>query len=107
MRASILEADARAGDEVFHRARHQHLACVRARCHASAYVHGETTDVRAHDLALAGVQPRADLQPDLGHRVPDRHRAADTARRAVEGGEEAVASSVDLASAEVRELPAD
>jgi hypothetical protein len=58
-------------------------------------------------LALAAVQPRADLQAQLTDAPDDRGSAPDRARRSVEGGEEAVPRRVDLAAAEPHELAAD
>ncbi len=47
-------------------------------------------------LALAGVQTGPDVQPQPLDLVDDLGRAANGARRAVEGGQEAVADRLDL-----------
>ena len=59
------------------------------------------------DLDLAGVQADPDLETEIGRRVSDRSRAADRARRPVEGGEEPVAGRLHFATAERLELVAD
>src|SRR5262245_3417414 len=51
-------------------------------------------------------EPGADGQAKLAHSVDDRTGAADSPRRPVERGEEAVARGVDLAPAEPQQLPA-
>ena len=56
-------------------------------------------DVAADELDLAGVQSRAYLEPEAVHRIADRARAPDRARRAVERREEAVADDPDLMTA--------
>ena len=61
-------------------------------------------DLVAAELALAGVQARAHVEAERATHVRDRPRAADRARRPVEGGEEPVAGRVDLAPAEALEL---
>ena len=66
-------------------------------------VDGDAADVVAHHLALARVDARADADALLLGGVEDRARAADRARRAVEGGEEAVAGRLHLAAAEALE----
>src|SRR5581483_1689907 len=55
---------------------------------------------------LARVQTGAHVQAELLHLPRDRLRAAHAARRAIEGGEVAVARSVDLAPAMAPELTA-
>ena len=51
-------------------------------------------------------RPGADFEPELAHPVRDRLSAAHSSDRPVEGGEEAIAGGVDLASPEAAELPA-
>src|SRR5262249_26067496 len=65
---------------------------------------GQPADLLADDLALARVKPAAHLEIERPHFVPYPARAADRARGSVEGGKEAVAGRVDLASAESRQL---
>ena len=64
-------------------------------------------DVVAAQLALAGVQPDADRQAQLAQLLDDVAAAADRPRRAVEGGQEAVADGLDLAPAPAAQLVAD
>jgi hypothetical protein len=70
-------------------------------------VHGDAADLRAVELALAGMDAGADLDAELPHGLSGRERAADGARRTVEGGEEAVARRVHLPAAEAVELAPD
>ena len=74
---------------------------------AGSDVDRDPGDLLADDLALAGVQAGADLEPELAYGGSDRLRAADCSDRPVEGGEEPVAGRVDLATAEAAELLAD
>ena len=61
---------------------------------------GDPRDLVAEQLALAGVKAGPELEPQVVRAVADRHGTADRAGGAVEGGEEPVASGVDLATAE-------
>src|SRR5262249_57085902 len=72
-----------------------------------ADVHGEASDVVAHDLDLTRVQPDAHLQAQLPSAVAYRLGAADRARRPVERREQSVADRLDLAAREAFELTAD
>ena len=74
---------------------------------AGADVNREAAQLGAHHFALAGVEPRAHVQAEGRDGVADRAGAAHRARRAIEGGEEAVAGGVDLATAVTFELAAD
>src|SRR5512133_2151678 len=82
--AAILEVDSGPADEVLHGARDEHLAGLGERCHTRADVHRDAADLAVHELALARVQARADLQVDRANAVADRARAADRPRRPVE-----------------------
>src|SRR2546423_13682646 len=105
--AALLEGDPGAGDEVAHRARDEHLARACEGGDARAGVEGGPAHLPVRDLALAGVEPGAELEPEAAHAVPDRAGGADRSRRPVEGGEEAVPGGVDLAAAVADELAAD
>src|SRR5271156_3048917 len=62
-------------------------------------------DVIADQLTLAGVHADADLDPEFARRAGYRQRTSQRARRwAVEGRQEAIADSLDLAPGEAREL---
>src|SRR3954471_5053369 len=67
----------------------------------------DASDVVAHQLDLAGVQPGTDLESQGTDTVADRDRATDRARRAIEGREESVAGRVDLPAAMALELTSD
>src|SRR5204863_2275452 len=58
-------------------------------------------------LHLTRVQAGPDLDAEVGYGIADRTCATDGPRRAVEGGEEAVPSRVDLQAAEPLEEPPD
>src|SRR5918912_3540752 len=105
--AALLEGDPRAGDEVAHRARDEDLTRPGQRRDPRAGVDGDPAHLPVRELALAGVEPCAELEPEAAHAVADRARGADRACGPVEGGEEAVAGGVDLAPAVARELAAD
>ena len=53
------------------------------------------------------MEPDAHVDAELAGAVPDRQRAADRARRAVERGQEAVAGRLDLATRKPLELTAN
>jgi hypothetical protein len=59
------ELDTGAGDEVFDRARDEHFAWVRGLRHPRSDVHGDPAGLTGHHLALTGLQPGADLEPEL------------------------------------------
>src|SRR5438105_14601275 len=103
----LLERDPRAGDEVADGARDQHLSRVCLSRDARARVHGDPTHLAVHQLALTGMEARPQLETEGPDRVSDRARRANRPRRPVEGGEEAVARGVDLATAKPRQLLPD
>src|SRR4029079_3864834 len=88
--AGIDEDKTRAGGQILHRARDQHLGRAGERADAGADHHADPTDLAVDRLDLAGVHPRPDLQVERLQGLPDRLRAAHRARRAVERGAEAV-----------------
>ena len=65
---------------------------------------GDAGHLAPHELALSGVQPRADLQPDLANGVADRAGAANPSCRPIERSEEPVAGRVRLVTSEALEL---
>src|SRR5918911_699338 len=105
--AALLEGDPGAGDEVAHRARDEDLTRPGQRRHPRAGVDGDPAHLPVRELALAGVEPRPELEPESPDRLLDRVSRPDRACRPVKGGEEAVAGGVDLATAVARELAAD
>jgi hypothetical protein len=70
-------------------------------------VDGEAGDLVPEELDLTGVKPGAHLEPEGPHAVAHGAGAADSARGAVEGGQEAIARGVDLTAAEPAELAPD
>jgi hypothetical protein len=59
---AVLKRDPRSRHQVFHRARHEHLAGPGQRREAGAGVHGDAAELVTHHLALAGMEPHPDLQ---------------------------------------------
>src|SRR5262245_14271633 len=104
MLAALLEHDARAGDEILHGLGDEHLAGACEARHAGTRRHRDPTQLSLDPLALAGVEPGTDLQPERANCLPDRQRALDRAAGAVERREEAVAGGVELLAAEPRQL---
>src|SRR3954451_20389741 len=106
--AAPVELQARADDRPVDRARGQHLAGLRHPGDARGDVDGHAADVVADQLALARVQPRAQLDAQAADRLHDRARAAQrVGRRTVEGGQERVADGLDLAPAVALDLAPD
>src|SRR6476659_11220439 len=63
--------------------------------------------ILSDDLALTGVETRADFQAELAERRRDRGGAPDHSDGSVERREESIAGCVDLGSSETTELLAD
>ena len=105
-RTQVLELDPRARHQVLHRARDEHLARPGLGGHSCADADGDSRELAVVQLTLAGVQARAQVEPELADMGDDRLRTADGARRPVEGREEAVARGVELLATEAGELAA-
>src|SRR6266508_6156726 len=86
----VREAQARAGHQILHRARDQHLSRVGEARDPRADVYSNPAEAVAHQLALTRVKPGPDLQAQLPHGVHSRARTADGPGRPVEGREEAI-----------------
>ena len=78
--AAIREAKTRARDQLFHGTGHQDLAG-RGRRRRGGDVNRDAAHVVADQLALAGVQASADLDPEGADAVTDGARAADRPAR--------------------------
>src|SRR5215218_3034426 len=78
--SALLELDARARDEVLDGLRDQHLPRPRQRSDARARVDREAAHLVAVELAFAGVDARADLEPTVRNRIANRGRTPDGAR---------------------------
>ena len=107
MEAAIIKAQTRPGDEVPHRARHEHLAGVRHRGDPCPDVHGDAANVIAGKHDLAGVNSGADLETDSAHGRRDLLGTPDGPCRSVERGQKAVAGRVHLATAVAGDEPRD
>src|SRR5205807_8938792 len=101
------EHDPGTGDEVANGAGDEHLPRAGRRRDPRAGVHGDAADLLLKQLALAGVQTRADVDSELAHPVADRKRGAHRPRGTVEAREEPVARRIDLASAKPLQLATD
>src|SRR5215831_464611 len=106
MRATFLERQARACDEIPHGIGDEHLARTRQSSHACADVNGDATELLPNDLAFAGMAPGTYFDAERADARRDRLSAANGSGRAIERCEEAVARRVDLASTKARELSA-
>src|SRR5688572_422366 len=104
MGPALSELEPRASDEVFHGLRDEDLAGLCIAGHARTGVHGDAAELVADDLALAGMHAGADLDASRARCVAHGGCAADGARGAVEGGEEAVARGINLATAVMLEV---
>jgi len=105
--ARIVEASARAGDELLDRARHHHLRGAGEGAHARADVHRDPAQRPVELLDLAGVDADADVDPDVLHGGGNRRRRAQRLGRLGEGGEEAVSFGALLAPAVTFQLLPD
>lgn len=104
MDASILEAQTRSGNQVLDRARHEHVTRPRQRRDPSTDVHRDATELVTDNLALAGVNPGADVETETSNGLDDRTRSAGGPGRTVERGEEPVTGRIDLTPAEAGEV---
>src|SRR3954469_3714349 len=67
--APVLQLDARAGGEILDGAGDEHLARPGERGHACTRVDGNAGDVAVVELALAGVEPGTNREPEGHHSV--------------------------------------
>src|SRR5262249_28052549 len=104
--ATVLEGEAGARDEILDRARDEHFSRLGVRSDPGAGVHGDAGDLPVDELAFAGVQARADLEPQVAHCPGDRPCAPDRTGRTVERREEAVPGGIELLAAGAGELAA-
>src|SRR5579864_2616401 len=72
-RASVLEAQARADDEVSDGARHENLASLRQSGYARADMNRDPADILATHLAFPGVNACANFQAERADGVADRN----------------------------------
>src|SRR6267143_3930170 len=103
----VVELQSRAGHEILDRVRDQNLAALADAGDARADVHRDAGELGAAHFALAGVQPRAHLEPQPLDTLGDGTRGSHAARGAVERSQEPVAGGVDLPATEVYEALAD
>jgi hypothetical protein len=77
--AAALELIAAADGQVANGGGDQHLTRRRGVLNASSEVHGQPDDILVRHLALAGVQPGADLNAESSERTTEPRRAIDRA----------------------------
>ena len=100
----VVERDLRAHSEVAHRRRRHDGAGPGSRENARRDVDSDTGHVRPDHLDLARVDPRPNLDAELGSRLHDGECARYGPSRTIEGREEAIAGRVDLAPGKPGEL---
>jgi hypothetical protein len=64
--------------------------------HARSDMHGQAAHVLPDHLALPGMKPGANVQPEPPYRIPDRTGTPKAPRGPIEGGEEAIAKRLHL-----------
>ena len=105
VRAEVLEPHVRAGHQISHGARHQHLAGAGLRHHAGTDVDRDPADLRPDHLDLAHVDAGPHLDAEALNVANHRLGAPDGLGGLVERGEEPIAGRVDLPPLEPLELP--
>src|SRR5580700_11837784 len=99
MFSALVEAKARACDEVLHRSRYKDLAGGGSRGDARSDMDRDALHIPLSDLDLAGVEAATDFNIERADSLSDRASAANRARRPVESGEQPVSQRFDLAAA--------
>src|SRR5471032_2024103 len=105
--AAWIELEARSSHEILGGARGPHFTRTSLGLHARGEVHGDATDVVAHQLHFAGMESRANLESERLHLRGDRQRAPNRAAGPVETRHHPVARGVRLAAAKSHQLVAD
>ena len=102
METAVFESQIGAKHEFLDGAGHEDLSGSSSCCDTCSDVHGDSSDTVWTAFHLTAVDTGSDLEPEKRERVADRLCGSDGARRAIEGGEEAVACGVDLDTVEAR-----
>ena len=102
--APLGELDPRADNEVLHRPGDQYFPGRRHRTDPRGDMDGQSTEIVAPDLALAGVQSSSDFDAEAVSCLDDFGCASNAASRSVEAGQETVSGGLDLLSTESHEL---
>jgi hypothetical protein len=94
--SSIEEDVVGADDQIAHRAADEHLAGARKGADAGTDMSSKPPDVAGREqLALAGVQAGANIQPKLAQALANGDRAADRSAWAIERGEHPISERLD------------
>ncbi len=102
--ASVLELNARAGHQVFHRARNQHFTGSRFCGNLRAYLDSNAGELLIDRVAFTRVQARFDLDPQSARGISDRARRTNRTGRPIEAGQDCVLTSFNLTASEPLEL---
>src|SRR5262245_25229810 len=92
--ADVLECQSAPGDEVLDCLRYKDFGGAGQTAHPGSDVDGDASDLAVDDIALAGVDSRADLDPKWPYRIDDCPGAADRPGWTVERSEEPITCSV-------------
>src|SRR6266496_2083359 len=92
--ADVLERQSAPGDEVLDRLGHQDFGGAGQTAHAGSDVDGDASDLAVNDIALAGVDPGADLDSKWPYRIDNCPGAADRPRWPIERSEEPITRGV-------------
>src|SRR6266540_4306667 len=107
VRSAVLELDPRPHHQILDGARDEHLSGRGLGAHTGTDVDSHAGNVIPMQLALAGVEPRPNVDPQSVDLVGDRAAAADPPCGSVERRQEAVPHGLDLTTVEAAELMAN
>ena len=105
MSASLVEAEARPGDQILDGSGYQHLARPSERRDARGDVDGDALHVVVGDFDLAGMEATADLNVEPTDRLDNGAGATHGTRGTVEGGKNPVPKRFHFVAAGAREFP--
>src|SRR6516164_243231 len=104
VRTEILELDAGASDQVFHRARDEHVVGAADMRNARSNMDGNSAHIVLRQLHLASMHADAHWNVEPMQLIANGAGAVNRARRSVEGGQETVAQGLHLLAAKPRKL---
>src|SRR5262249_42602003 len=102
--SAFCELDPRAYHEILDRARNEYLPGLGVFGNACTDMDGESAHLSVDQFAFARVQSSSDVESQIAYGIADSACAANRARRAVEGREEAIPSRIHLVPAVASEL---
>src|SRR5438132_4332121 len=107
MSSAVVKTQTRPGNKIAHRIGDEDLASACHFGHARRDVDGDTANIVALNLDVAGMEAAAHIHAERAHSLDDRRGAAHGAGRPIKGREKAVAQSLHLAPAKPAKLLAD